>query len=131
MLVLALTFPLAGCDPLDSAELRREVDSVGSLAAEGELLASEVARDRTKATFVRVHADELASNAEESAEKLNDADVAPGLEDKSKRAIELASEISDALGELVVSPGDERVGRSVQLKLHALADKTDELSSSL
>ena len=127
----AVALALAGCNPLDSAELKREVESVGSYAAEGELLASEVARDRTKATFVRVHAEELASNADESAEKLNDADVATGLEGKAEQAIKLASDTSAALGELVVSPGDEQTGRSVQLELAHLSDEADKLSSSL
>jgi hypothetical protein len=39
---------LTGCDPLDSAELKREVDAIGSVAAEGELLASDVSLDRTR-----------------------------------------------------------------------------------
>jgi predicted outer membrane protein len=130
-LISTLAVALAGCDPLDRAELKREVESIGSLAAEGEILASDTARDRTKATFVRVHAEELSSNAEESAEKINDADVATGLNGKAGRAIRLATDTADALGELVVSPGDEHTARSVQLELHKLSDEADGLSSSL
>jgi ABC-type sugar transport system substrate-binding protein len=132
ILALALIVLLVpGCDPLDSAELRREVDSIGSVAAEGQLLASDVALDRTKATFVRVHAGELSSAAEDSAQKLNDADVATGLEDDTKQAIEIANEASDALGTLVVSPGDEQLARSAVAKLRDAGDRADRLSASL
>jgi hypothetical protein len=129
--VAALALLLAGCDPLDSAELGREVESVGSVAAEGELLASDVANDRTKATFVRVHAGELASAADESAQKINDADVAAGLEQEAERAIRLATEVSDALGDLRVAPGDERAGRETMAKLGRLTDEADRLAATL
>ena len=129
--LLALVLPLAACGPLDRAELKREVESIGSLASEGELLAAEVARDRTKTTFVRVHAGELESAAQDSAEKLNDATPGAELSDEIERAVRLASDTSDALGQLAVSPGDEATGRSVQLELNRLSNDADDLSSSL
>jgi hypothetical protein len=129
--VLPVALLLSSCDPMDSAELRREVDAIGSVAAEGELLASDVSLDRTKATFVRVHAGELASAADDSAQKLNDADLASGLEDDARRAIRIAMDASDALGELEISPGDERQAKTVEAKLASAGNRADELSSSL
>jgi hypothetical protein len=129
--VAALVLLLAGCDPLDSAELKREVDAISSAAAEGQLLASDVAQDRTKATFVRVQAGELASAADESAQKINDATVAAGIQDEADQAIELGSEVSDALGQLVTSPGDEQAGSETEAKLRDLVDKAGKLSASL
>jgi hypothetical protein len=126
-----LALSLVGCDPLDSAELKREVDSIGSVAAEGELLAADVANDRTKTTFVRVHAGELASSAEESAQKINDADVASGLEGEAKRAIEIAADVSDALGQLQVRPGDERGARGALDDLRRAGDEAERLAASL
>jgi hypothetical protein len=131
VLVVALGLSLAGCGPLDSAELKREVDAVGSVAAEGQLLASDVAHDRTKATFARVHAGELASSAEESAQKINDADVADGLQDKADRAIRIASDVSDALGEIQTAPGDEQGGAETQQKLKRLGDEAEQLAAEL
>jgi hypothetical protein len=131
VLVAALVLFLAGCDPLDSAELKREVDAIGSVAAEGELLASDVAKDRTKATFVRVHAGELASSADESAQKINDANVANGLEGKADQAVRLGGEVSDAIGQLRTSPGDERAGSATEQKLRELGDQAEKLSASL
>jgi hypothetical protein len=129
--VAPVALVLSGCDPLDSAELKREVDAIGSVAAEGGLLASDVSRDRTKATFVRVHAGELASAADESAQKINDADVASGLQGEAERAIRIAMDVSDALGELEVSPGDERQARTVEAMLASAGDRADQLSSRL
>ena len=129
--LVLLPLALAGCNPLSHSELKREVDSIGSLAAEGQLLASDVSLDRTKATFVRVHASELASSADESAEKINDADVASGLEDEAKQAIKIAMDTSDALGELEVAPGDEQGAREVEAKLERASKAAEMLSAKL
>ena len=51
---------LAGCGgPITPGELSRSIQTLESSAAEGALLADGVARDRTTATFVRVHARDL------------------------------------------------------------------------
>jgi hypothetical protein len=129
--LVLLALVLTGCNPLSSSELKREVDSIGAAAAEGQLLASDVSLDRTKATFVRVHAGELASSADESAEKINDADVANGLEDEAKQAIKIAMDTSDALGELEIAPGDEQGARDVEAKLERASKAADMLSAKL
>jgi hypothetical protein len=129
--IASLALFLGGCNPLDSAELKREVDAVGSVAAEGQLLASDVAHDRTKATFARVHAGELASSAEESAQKINDADVATGLQYKADRAIKIAGDVSDALGEIQTAPGDEQGGAETEQKLKRLGDEAEQLAAEL
>ena len=127
----ALALALAGCDPLDHSELRREVESLHSIAAEGRLLAKDVERDRTKATFVRVHARELADTADESAQKVTDADVQKDLGAEAKRTIDLAGELSDALGELEVAPGNESRARGVEAQLTDTQAGIDELERGL
>ena len=122
---------LIGCDPLDKSELRREVDAIGSAATEGGMLAKEVADDRTKATFVRVHAGELADSVDESAQKLNDADIQPGIRDQANKAIGLATKASDLLGELEVEPGDEQTGERVHDDLEQVSSAADALSAGL
>jgi hypothetical protein len=122
---------LAGCDPLDHQELGREIEKTESLAAEGSLLARLVAEDRTKATFVRVQAGELAGAADESAEKLNDAEVEPDLEGEVAAAIALDGKVSGALGDLEVSPGDESQGAQLESELSRSAARAKRLADSL
>ena len=122
---------LSGCDPLTADELTREIDQIHSLAAEGAVLADGVRADRTRATFTRVHARELADSADESAQKLNDATEAPGLADDVEGAIELAGDVSQALGDLETSPGDEATGGDAAKRLRDLADRADRLADGL
>jgi hypothetical protein len=129
--IAVLALVLAGCDPLDHSELRREVKGLHSIAAEGRLLAKDVERDRTKATFVRVHAGELADSADETAQKVTDADVQKDLGAEAKRTIDLAGELSDALGELEVAPGNEARARGVEAKLTDTQAGIDELERGL
>jgi hypothetical protein len=130
-LALALSVFASGCDPLDHSELRREVDTIGSVATEGGLLADDVARDRTKATFVRVHAGELADTVDESAEKLNDATPQAGLKNDVEHAMVLASEASQALGTLEESPGDEQQAKQARDELGKVSRAAGRLADSL
>lgn len=81
-------------------ELARGIQTLESTAAEGALLADDVARDHTKATFARVHAPELGETVDHEAEKLNDAEAEAegGVAPSKVRAIELAAQVSAALG---------------------------------
>jgi hypothetical protein len=128
---VTLMFSLAGCDPLDHEELAREVSKTQSLAAEGALLAQQVAEDRTKTTFVRVQAGELAGATDGSAEKLNDAEVEPDLEDEVNAAIAIDGDVSRALGDLEVSPGDESLGAEAEATLTRAARRASRLEESL
>src|ERR1044072_8555799 len=107
-LMAAAAVLLGGCGDRSRGELERGVATLGSIAAEGELLAREVQRDRTKATFARVRARELAEGADHQAEKLADATPSPEVARERERAVVLAEELADALGVIQVSPGDER-----------------------
>ena len=128
----AVVLLLAACGgPMRSEELARSVDTLSSTAAEGELLARDVARDRTKATFARVHARELADVADHEAEKLSDATPSEGIGGEQARAVELADQISQALGRIRVSPSDEREGEVAARELGNLADRAAQLSESL
>jgi hypothetical protein len=108
----------AGCGDLSRDELGRRVDTLTALAAEGRLVARDVVHDRTKATFVRVHARELSESADHEAEKVADATVAPGSKGHAAETVALAERLADALGTLSIHPGDEAkasgVGRELQ-----------------
>ena len=71
------------------------------------MLAGDVADDRTKATFVRVHARDLGDVVDHEAEKLNDADANRANVAVAKtKAIDLADKIDTALGQIQVAPDD-------------------------
>ncbi|HEX8075173.1 MAG TPA: hypothetical protein VF545_09345 [Thermoleophilaceae bacterium] len=121
----------AGCGNLSRGELERGVATLEATASEGVLLAREVARDRTKATYARVHARNLADDAEHEAEKLNDATASTGIDGERRRAAELAGELGDTLGELETAPGDEagaaRAADDLRKQRSELADLLGEL----
>src|SRR5207302_1530464 len=56
---------LTGCNggTVDRHALKRDAEKVGSLAAEGELLADDVSKDASTTYFARVHAEELSQAA--------------------------------------------------------------------
>jgi hypothetical protein len=129
-LVLAATLLACG-GPMTPGELSRSVDTLSSTSAEGALLARDMARDRTKATFARVRARELADVADHEAEKLADATPSEGIDGRKAQAVQLAGDISQALGEITVHPGDEAINRAAAETLDGLADRTERLSKSL
>ncbi len=131
MALLLVAVVLAGCNPLNPEELRRQVESFRSIAAEGSLIAADVADDRTKATFVRVQADTLAGEADDGAQKLNDASAPEDLQQHVARAIDLAQRASAALGDLAVSPGNEAVGAQAEDELRRIAAEAEEQAAAI
>lgn len=131
LLALVVALLLVGCEPLSSAELRREVDSVHSVAAESAVLADQIANQRTKRTFARAQARNLSDAAEHSAERLTDAHPADGLLPKTEEAIDLAERVSAAAGDLEVAPDDAGAAAETANRLRGLAAKTQRLSESL
>lgn len=127
-----LAIALAGCGgPMTDDELERGVGTLGSLASEGELVARGVQNDRTKTTFVRVQLRDLSDDAEHEAEKLSDSEDATGNADVKAQAIQLASDISSALGELQVDPRNPALARDVGDRLTKLAGEADALAEKL
>ena len=112
-------------------ELNRSIATLESTAGDGELLAFGVVEDRTKTTFVRVHARELTEIADHEGEKLNDASAKPEVAEPKGRAVFLAGQISDALGELQTSPENRHVARDVRERLRDLADEAEQLRNGL
>jgi hypothetical protein len=111
--------------------VRAGIEQLASISAEGALIAEDLARGRTKTTFVRVHGAELSAQAEHEAEKLNDEPVSPDLKSRIKPAVKLAVEIGSAIDELRVSPKDRQQARQDEAKLHHLADEAGKLAETL
>jgi hypothetical protein len=131
-LLLAMALAFGGCGgPIQHDELERGVSTLSATAAEGRLVALDVVEDRTKTTFVRVHSAALADDAQHEAEKLSDAEALPELAARKAEAVRIAQAIDAALGDLRVSPSDQRVAREVERKLDALSRQADRLAQRL
>ena len=128
-LVAVAAASLPGCGgPITPGELSRSIQTFESAAAEGSLVAQDVADDRTKATFVRVHSRDLGDVVQHEAEKLNDAqDVAAA----KTRAIDLADRIGTALGQIQTAPGSEMEGRKAASSLSRLSEDAKKLADGL
>jgi hypothetical protein len=132
-IVAALAFALlpTGCGRETNHDVRVSIEQIASIASEGSLMANDLARGRTKTTYVRVHGEELSSQAEHEAEKLNDAPVDPALHARIDKAIGLSSEISGAIDDMRVSPQDREVARQAQQDLKKWADEANKIAGSL
>jgi hypothetical protein len=121
VLLLAAT----GCGDLSRDELNRGVESLSALAAQGELVASGVARDATKTTYARVMAKTLGDEAEHEAEKLADAEPSPEVKEERNAAVQIAGELADLFSELRTFPGDEHHGAIVQKHMGEVKEQAD------
>jgi predicted outer membrane protein len=109
---------LSGCGQESRHDvLQQSFAQIASIAAEGSLMADDVARDRTKVTFVRVHGNDLSAQAQHEAEKLNDAPAPPDLKGHVQVAIKLAADIGGAIDDLRTSPQDRAQARQARGKL--------------
>jgi outer membrane murein-binding lipoprotein Lpp len=122
---------VAGCEPLGPDELRREVQTIQSTAAEGSVLADQVAAQNSKRTVTRVQARELSDAAGHSAERLTDAHPADGLEQQTERAISLAEDTSTAIGDVETAPDDAAGAARAADRLRELARQSEQLAASL
>jgi hypothetical protein len=131
LVLICLATALAACGRASSTGVQAGIKQLASISAEGALMADDVARRRSKVTFVRVHGAELSAQAEHEAEKLNDDPVAPKLEQPIHTAIELSADISGAIDDLRVSPQDRGQARESERKLRHWADEASELAEGL
>ena len=131
VLAFSVALGLTACEPLGPDELRREVQTIHSVAAEGSVLADQIAAQRTKRTFARVQARELSDNAGHSAERLTDAHPQDDLIAQQNRAITLAQQTADEIGQLEVAPDDAQAAQATAARLRALAAKAAGLAESL
>ena len=129
-LSLLLVPACGGGGELSAEALKKEAESIQSFAAEGALLARDVADGRSTAPFARVHAGELANNAAKLEQTLASALPAPGVEVDHDRAVHLAARVATTLKELEQAPGDADAARRVQRELEAAAKQAEELAGS-
>lgn len=130
MAVVALV-GLSGCGGLSSDELERGVSSLSALGAQGQLIANGVARNESKATYVRVMSMTLGEEAQHEAEKLADAQSDQGTTEQRHRAVRIASELSSRFSELQTFPGDETRARATRAQMKRVTDEADALVNEL
>ncbi|HEV7483946.1 MAG TPA: hypothetical protein VGO13_12690 [Solirubrobacterales bacterium] len=122
---------IAGCGDLSRGELSRGVESLSAIAAQGELIASGVARDATKSTYTRVMAKTMGGEAEHEAEKLADAEPEEAVAGERHAAVLVAEEIAELYSQLQIFPGDEHHGAVVQKHMEAAKEKADAIAERL
>ena len=122
-MALLLALAAVGCGAsgtLTEDQLRTETEAVQSAAAEGALLASDVARDRTTEPFARVHSGVLAEQARGTAEAL-DRPAPRGLEAERRSAARRAAGVAEALARLHAHPTDRALAARLTVELERLA----------
>lgn len=124
---LVLALGSAGCGDLSREELSRGVQSLSSLAAQGQLVANGVARDATKSTYARVMAKTLGGEADHEAEKLADATPEARVTEERNAAVQVAGEISDLYSEIATFPGDEHHGELIERHMKEEKEKADAI----
>lgn len=125
-ILLLLVAACGGGGEVTAEALKKEAASIQSFAAEGALLARDVADGKSTVPFTRVHAGELAEKAAKLEKKL---DAASRLEAWAQAA-RLAGQVASTLEELERAPGDAEAARGAQHKLEAIAKRAEELASA-
>jgi hypothetical protein len=125
-----LLLSLAGCNggTVDRHALKRDAETVASLATEGELLANDVAKGRSTKYFARVHANELSRAASNLEDALGERSTSPGITSDVRKLSKLAGKVSDELEQLHLHPTDRSVAASLKQPLSDDADAADTLA---
>lgn len=131
LVLLAVAPSLVACGRVSEVGVRAGVEQLASISAEGALMADDLARKRSKVTFVRVHGAELSAQAEHEAEKLNDDPVSPELKKPIEAAITLSADIGGAIDDMRVSPQDREQAREDEGKLRHWALEARKLAETL
>ena len=133
-LVLGVVVALfgAGCGggaKLGVNALSQESKSLQSLAAEGALLAQDVAAGKTTRVYARAHSSDLSTAASEAEALLNTAKTAPAFEPKLHRLAVLAAQIRGDLERLGGASRNE--ARAIGRELQAAAQESQKIGQGL
>ena len=109
----AATLLLAGCA---SHSVKKQAGDLGSIAAEGTLVAHDASEGSTTDNFTRVHGRAL----RDLAKKVQDAPAAPAVG-------QLASRIAGDLDELADHPGEEGRAARIERGLERAAKQAGDL----
>jgi hypothetical protein len=121
---------LAGCGggALGTHAFRKDVESIQSLAAEGALVAGQVAHGDATQTFVRVHTEYLKHEASVLERRLSSARVPPSLVGRRRRAMRVAARVEHDLERLHRHPADRGLGARLSSALELAAKQAERLA---
>jgi len=113
---------LAGCNggTVDRHALKNDGATLNSIACEGALLASDVARGRTTTYFARVQAEVLRVESSNLADALSHRKTLPSIEQKVREKAKHAAVLAATLQRLHDHPSDRAVGAAVASRLKKL-----------
>lgn len=133
LVVLAASAVLCGScagGAMTRYRFERDAASLGSLAAEGELLARRAAAADAPAPFVAAHASEVGADAGDLASVVQSAEPEEGLAGKSRELALLARSVDSLLERLEHSPDDRVLATRVATRLAAIGDRAAKLEAS-
>src|SRR3954471_24137680 len=124
--LLAAALLLAGCNggTVDRHTLTNDAATLDSIACEGALLASDVARGRTTTYFAREQAEELEIQSSNFADALAKRNTLPSIEQKVRAKARHAAVLAAVLQRLHDHPSDHAVGAEIARRLRALGGCT-------
>ncbi len=128
ILIVALLAAGCGSSSLTAHQLKKEIESIQSFAAEGSTVAQGAAESRSTTIFVRVHSQYLEQGAKKLGKQLDEAQVSSDLEPKREQAVKLASDVQQDLGRLHRDPGNRELAHRLQLELSSAADDAEQLA---
>lgn len=126
-LVLAAT-SCGGGGALSEKSLQTQAAAIQSLAAEGALVAGGAAEGRTTDVFVRVHSDDLLTEARKVEDKLASESAGGTLERKRRRSERLAGRVAEELERLHRAPGDRALAARLKSLLEHDAENAKRLA---
>jgi hypothetical protein len=130
VLLVGAVLVLAGCNggTVDNHALKKDAESIASLATEGEQLAHKAAIGQSTGPFTRVQSKTLGRQASNLSDALGKRPTASGIEPRVRSAAKLAGLVAHQFDLLHRHPTDRAVARSVQEALGPLADQADKLA---
>jgi len=130
VLLVGAVLVLAGCNggTVDKHALKKDSESIASVATEGGLLAHEAAIGESTGPFTRVQSKTLGRRASNLSDALGKRPTSLGIETKVRSAGKLAGLVADQFERLHKHPTDRAVAHSVEDALGPLADQADKLA---
>ncbi|MDX6555457.1 MAG: hypothetical protein QOD86_1652 [Miltoncostaeaceae bacterium] len=121
---------LASCSArtVTAFRLQHDAEQVQSLAADGALLALGARRGDVTDAFVRVHAAELAAEAEDLRTVLASADPGPARASATAAVVRLSGRVAAQLDALRRRPGDRPLAASVHTTLDGIARTAERIA---
>jgi hypothetical protein len=121
--VIAL-LALCGCSggEMTAYRLQKDAGSLGSFAAEGQLLADMAAKARAPSTYVSTHSSELGADTGDLASVVGSTEPTALTATPRRQLLELATEATALFEELEHAPDDRSKAQNIAKRFGRIAD---------